>query len=86
MGYSGLQMNIARALLATGSLLLAAAALAPSAAADDFVTVTLFDHTASACAIAVKGSCEPYNGHLVRVTVDGQEHVVPDPCYTTACF
>jgi hypothetical protein len=39
-----------------------------------------------ACVILVAGSCDPYEGHLVRAHVDGQEIVVRDPCYTTACW
>lgn len=37
------------------------------------------------CVLLVAGSCEPYWGHLVRAHVFGQQVVVPDPCYTTAC-
>jgi hypothetical protein len=44
------------------------------------------NHEAGACVIGIEGSCDPYQGHLVRAHVDGREVVVPDPCYTTACF
>ena len=39
-----------------------------------------------ACVIGVQGSCDPYDGHLVRAHVHGEESTVRDPCYTTACF
>ena len=38
------------------------------------------------CVIAVAGSCEPYEGDLVRAHLYRLELIVPDPCYTTACF
>lgn len=77
---------LARTALLFGLVLLAAASLAPSAAADDVVDKTVLGHHVTACVIGVKGSCEPYNGHLVRTSVDGEEYIVPDPCYTTSCF
>jgi len=79
-------MTLPRTILAASLLLAAAASLAPAAAADDVIDKTVAGHHVTACAIGVKGSCEPYSGHLARVTIDGEEHTVPDPCYTTACF
>ena len=73
-------------LLAALALLALAAAIAPTVAAGDVVDREVAGHDVTLCVIGVKGSCEPYNGHLVRATVDGQEYVVPDPCYTTMCW
>jgi hypothetical protein len=53
---------------------------------NDVVEVGYAGHEAGVCVIAVAGSCDPYDGHLVRADVDGQDYVVPDPCYTTMCF
>lgn len=50
------------------------------------VSVDYGGHHVDACLIAVAGSCEPYDGNLVRANVDGQDYIVPDPCYTTMCF
>jgi uncharacterized low-complexity protein len=75
-----------RILLAASLLLLAAVASVPAASADDAVDATVLGHHVTACVIAVYGSCDPYNGDLARVTVDGTTVRVPDPCYTTSCF
>jgi hypothetical protein len=79
-------MSVPRTLLAASLLLAAAASLAPAASAGDVIDEDVAGYHVTACVIGVKGGCEPYNGHLVRVTVDGEEHTVPDPCYTTSCF
>ena len=50
------------------------------------LSVDYANQHADVCVIAVAGSCEPYDGHLVRADVNGQDYVVPDPCYTTMCF
>ena len=75
-----------RTLLVPSLLLLAALAFTPAASAGDVVDKEVAGHHVTACVIGVKGSCEPYDGDLVRTTVDGEEYRVPDPCYTTACF
>jgi hypothetical protein len=58
---------------------------------DKAVLVNVKADRVDACVIGVAGSCDPYQGDLVRVTYthggEVQEQVVvPDPCYTTACF
>ena len=75
-----------RTLASVSLLLLAALVAAPTVAADDLVDKTVLGHHVTLCVIGVKGSCDPYDGDLVRLTVDGQDYVVPDPCYTTMCF
>lgn len=72
--------------LAAFALLALTLAAAPPAAAGDVVDEEVAGHHVTLCAIGVKGSCDPYDGHLVRATVDGQAYVVPDPCYTTMCW
>jgi hypothetical protein len=90
-------MTLSRS-VATGLLLASLAALAPTAAADvsacaakycdggDAAALEAFGKHADACVVGVEGGCDPYDGHLARVDVDGKEYFVPDPCYTTACF
>ncbi len=58
---------------------------------DKALIVNVKQTNVSACVIAVAGSCDPYDGDLVRVTYSkgGETQlqvIVPDPCYTTACF
>ncbi len=53
---------------------------------NDVVEVNVKQFFVGACVIGVAGSCDPYEGDLVRADVDGTEVSVPDPCYTTACF
>ena len=90
-----------RNLLMSCLLLLAASAL-PSASADDLGTcvgykegmceenaVLVVDAGGAhvdACVIGVSGSCDPYQGDLVRAHAADHEFSVPDPCYTTMCF
>lgn len=50
------------------------------------VIVSVKGERVDACVIGVQGSCDPYQGDLVRAHVHGEEYSVPDPCYTTACF
>jgi hypothetical protein len=74
-----------RILLAASLLLLAAVASVPAASADDVDAHVAGQHVA-ACFIGLSGACNPYNGDLARVTVNGATVRVPDPCYTTSCF
>lgn len=53
---------------------------------NDVVEVNAKNHFVGVCVIGVAGSCDPYEGDLVRADVDGQDVIVPDPCYTTSCF
>jgi hypothetical protein len=53
---------------------------------NDVIYVNVKQEHVGVCVIGVSGSCDPYDGDLVRADVDGQDYVVPDPCYTTACF
>lgn len=53
---------------------------------NDVAEVNVKDFFVGVCVIGVAGSCDPYQGDLVRADVDGTYVVVPDPCYTTACF
>lgn len=58
---------------------------------NDVLVVNVKQYRVGACAIAVAGSCDPYDGDLVRVTYTKggtvqEQLIVPDPCYTTACF
>ena len=50
------------------------------------VIVNVKGERVDACVIGVQGSCDPYQGDLVRAHVNDDEYSVPDPCYTTACF
>lgn len=74
-----------RNLLAASLLLLAAVAAAPAVSADDVDAHVAGQHV-TACFVGLSGACDPYNGDLARVGVNGLVLVVPDPCYTTACF
>jgi hypothetical protein len=64
---------------------LCAAVLSPCTDSD-VADVHVKNNGLSVCSIGYKGGCDPYDGDLVRITWDGQSVVVPDPCYTTACF
>ena len=56
----------------------------------DVVYVNVKQEHVGVCVIGVSGSCDPYDGDLVRADVDvgpvDGDYSVPDPCYTTACF
>jgi hypothetical protein len=53
---------------------------------NDVLYVNVKQEHVGVCVIGVSGSCDPYDGDLARVDVNGQTYAVPDPCYTTACF
>ena len=53
---------------------------------NDVLEVNVKQVFVGVCVIGVAGSCDPYQGDLVRADVDGHAVSVPDPCYTTACF
>ena len=53
---------------------------------NDVLYVNVKQEHVGVCIIAVSGSCDPYDGDLVRADINGKDVSVPDPCYTTMCF